>query len=420
MEMIPWTNKCYASCLAEDKVWQIGDKTVELTPDPVKAKASRQLLFWIDTICVPRDRELKAMAVNNMRAVYNRANRVLVFDAGLSNVKGQLSSEEVLTRLSFSNWVRRFWTLQEAVLAKVLWFRFGDDCYRQITEHPDTWLNEVLYYCEDFDFNWRHYAVARGNSISYTEKVARVWNELKRREASFMEDQPVCIATLLDMDISSIQKPDGYDARFKKLWLSYEALPKRLLFLPGPKLDCHPLRWAPASMQGLDAMPVPPALDEVVIPTPQGLRVRHHGILSQARIPNTGHGFIPMQIDEEVYLVRENVKRGNRSWADLNLEMFERVAVVLQQNEMREEAERQPFDWALGALVGIRTADVLRDGRDGSLECEYLRTVSVLRRGSAFEQQYRRASPLSVGLDIENSMIVAAEWSPVAQDWLIT
>ncbi|QIW95311.1 hypothetical protein AMS68_000829 [Peltaster fructicola] len=392
MKMIPWTNKCQAKSLVDDKVWQSDEEITDITPEQIKAKAERPLLFWIDTICIPQDMELKMKAVNNMRAIYNRANRVLVFDAGLSNVPGQLCAEEVLTRISLSNWVRRFWTLQEAVLAKVLWFQFQDDCYRQLVDNSNTWLNEVSYYCQDFDFNWRLYASARKREggMSYAEKVVRVWAELKRREASFMEDQPICIATLLDMDIESVQNQTGYDARYQRLWLEYKTLPKRLLFLPGPRLTTYPLRWAPAGMQDLDAMPAPPAVFDEAVPTAKGLQVQHHGFVSESKVSNTPAGLISMHIDNEIYLVRENLKRANPSWKDLDLAVFDHLVVLLAQNQMSDEASKRPFDWALGALLGVRSAAGSKEDRRAVIECEYLRTVSVLRRGSDFEQQYRR------------------------------
>lgn len=85
------------------------------------------MYFWIDTLCVPcydkslddTGRSLRQIAIIGMRAVYARANRVLVFDSDLTRIVGDPSEEEIRMRIFLSTWNRRLWTLQEFVLGRV-------------------------------------------------------------------------------------------------------------------------------------------------------------------------------------------------------------------------------------------------------------------------------------------------------------
>ncbi|KAH6984284.1 hypothetical protein BKA56DRAFT_614033 [Ilyonectria sp. MPI-CAGE-AT-0026] len=81
--------------------------------------------FWCDTICVPFNKgTLKMMAIRQMAKVYRDAESVLVFDASLQQVAIDTLASECLTRVEISAWNERLWTIQEAVFAKQLYFRF--------------------------------------------------------------------------------------------------------------------------------------------------------------------------------------------------------------------------------------------------------------------------------------------------------
>jgi hypothetical protein len=61
-----------------------------------------------------------------MRDVYTCAERVLVYDAELMSSTAKAGYEELNMRISCSRWIRRLWTVQEAVLAKRLIYQFAD------------------------------------------------------------------------------------------------------------------------------------------------------------------------------------------------------------------------------------------------------------------------------------------------------
>lgn len=68
-------------------------------------------------------------AIEKMRKIYKRANRILVIDADLlsTQLEPQLDASDrreiANARITACSWQQRLSTLQEAVLAKKLWFK---------------------------------------------------------------------------------------------------------------------------------------------------------------------------------------------------------------------------------------------------------------------------------------------------------
>jgi hypothetical protein len=82
------------------------------------------VLFWIDTICVPKTNKVPALEI--MTQTYAFATMVLVIDAGLESVSVESSPLERLIRIRTSPWFQRLWTLQEAWFARQLAFQFAE------------------------------------------------------------------------------------------------------------------------------------------------------------------------------------------------------------------------------------------------------------------------------------------------------
>lgn len=81
--------------------------------------------FWIDTLCIPLDTRIRKTALHLVWDIYSRASSVLVLDPPLYQHVVS-SSEEALNRIRYSTWKSRFWTLEEAFVAKNLVFRFAN------------------------------------------------------------------------------------------------------------------------------------------------------------------------------------------------------------------------------------------------------------------------------------------------------
>ena len=82
--------------------------------------------FWIDTICVPREKTARTLAIQGMRYVYERADKVLVLDSSLLNIESSAVPEEILLRIKVAPWSTRLWTYHEGALARQIYFQLKD------------------------------------------------------------------------------------------------------------------------------------------------------------------------------------------------------------------------------------------------------------------------------------------------------
>lgn len=84
-------------------------------------------LLWIDTLCVPINEPGKTEAINDMNAAYNDLKITIVLDESLLKGLVNALSTELIARIVSSDWIRRLWTLLEALISrKRLVFRFAD------------------------------------------------------------------------------------------------------------------------------------------------------------------------------------------------------------------------------------------------------------------------------------------------------
>ena len=76
--------------------------------------------FWLDTICVPKERESRRQAILDMKDVYAGATKVLVLDKLLFTTPIETSVHEKLMRITASVWTTRLWTLHEVSEKRIL------------------------------------------------------------------------------------------------------------------------------------------------------------------------------------------------------------------------------------------------------------------------------------------------------------
>lgn len=111
-----------------------------------EASGGQMTPFWIDTCCVPVNRNDRRKALKLMNKTYHTASVVLVLGAALQafpcysglrkatvNIDVELWEQirigitlELLMRISTSSWTTRLWTLPEGQLGGCLKFQFAD------------------------------------------------------------------------------------------------------------------------------------------------------------------------------------------------------------------------------------------------------------------------------------------------------
>lgn len=187
----------------------------------------------------------------------------MVFDQGLQKSRlGDTSLLEQGYRLLSSNWQRRMWTLQEAVLAQKLTFRFSDDLMHfesllpllESSDKPEALpsdpaimeLRRALdYFCTG---NYKSDPLST-RTVIHTACVDRLISTIthfSHRTATRLTDEPICLATLLNFDLTEILKVPEADG-FRRILAHQKAFAPNVIFLNGPKMQDEPYRWAPKS-----------------------------------------------------------------------------------------------------------------------------------------------------------------------------
>lgn len=198
--------------------------------------------------------------MQQMRATYEDADKVLVLDSYIRPQKRVLlSDEECLMRIFCSGWMRRLWTLQEGVLAKALLFQFAHSPL-DIGMAYDR-LFEPSYEPFNVEFEWSRsggiYAgivnlfvevrmLVTGN-MSWISSMARA---MAFRSTSVSTDEALCLGALLDLDIKRILAVSE-DRRMEEVWKllgEAERLPPNALFAGGSKLRTKGYGWAPSTL----------------------------------------------------------------------------------------------------------------------------------------------------------------------------
>lgn len=237
----------------------------------VDPQATEKILLWCDTLCCPVDPgEAKNMALTHMKKVYMEATRVLVLDASLQMYDLKtMDTVEACIRILSSGWMRRLWTLQEGALPARnfrLSFLFKDEAINlHHFMHRLFQESSISQKGLEFDLKSRitHFA-----SIPYEfegdqrEDLGTVEGGLLHRSVSVPSDEPLLIANLLDLDVSSILSGPcpladcvnvGCDhSRIHRLWLlmptAFRGIPRNILLRVGPRLGEPGFRWAPSTL----------------------------------------------------------------------------------------------------------------------------------------------------------------------------
>jgi Heterokaryon incompatibility protein (HET) len=275
---------------------------------------------WIDTLCVPRDRDQRVKALDLMNDTYKFSDHVLVLDAGLQCFKAHrhLSTSlleinvetaeqirmgivvEVLLRIACSSWATRLWTLPEGQVGRLLHFQFSDEAVEigDIFYQLGTWpfvgtslVNDLRVFLTRLRPRLRTQgangqsaedpALLRWPTGSLDGRFIAMLHAIEWRFTSRQVDEVLCMAIQLNLDVKTITNisEDDAEGRMHALLRQIPYIPGDLLFTNGPRLQQSPFRWAPRNLLGYkDHFGIVPAAKPDAImgqSTPQGLRIRY-------------------------------------------------------------------------------------------------------------------------------------------------
>lgn len=216
----------------------------------------RQPAFWIDTLCIPVGSKFKPerkLAITRLDNTFREAKQVLALDADLESCSIHFSRTELATRLLCSGWMRRLWTLAEAVVSKEL---------------SNAAKVDVQFFQRSIELN--SLAGSKINTIYHTDAAlfgvfgalpqyrsrdrafATLTRALKHRTTSKQEDEAICLASILGLgrkNIAVIASASTAEERMHLLYTLIEQLPASVLFHRSKSLE-NGFSWAPASLLG--------------------------------------------------------------------------------------------------------------------------------------------------------------------------
>lgn len=241
-------------------------------------------LFWLDTLCCPlKPKEFKNSALALMRDTYRKANRVIVLDSYVQTQSlKQLSEIEAFMRIHNSQWNRRLWTLEECVLGRYnLRFQFDGNVLDPLRE-----ISKGGRYLSDGSVLGLKTAVPPeifaldDPEVPLRQRIMMLQRVLQDRATTEPADEPICIASVLDLDLRHIVDTKKED-RMTEVWRMVNDVPAQFAFWLKKTLQVPGFRWAPATfLDGLgfprgDYIEGPPARRDVS----KGLLIKHQGWL---------------------------------------------------------------------------------------------------------------------------------------------
>lgn len=224
---------------------------------------AQTIYLWADVLCFPRDTRAKSTAINQMRDVYSKAYTVLVWDRSLMNTKRTTDYLiENNMKIRMSNWARRLWTLQEAVVAKDLHIQFKNDTVslKELEDARDEARNDITH---EYHYIWKaghpfSGSVWRLRQAEEESPIQRTWRAVQFRKVSEPTDETIVLANVLKLDVKELediktlqQDPEIVAAKMMAKFLDMLdteerlGIPSRIIFLPPPKLELDGYGWAP-------------------------------------------------------------------------------------------------------------------------------------------------------------------------------
>lgn len=179
--------------------------------------------WWLDTLCVPKGETYKkeeSDTISRMKEIYTRADKVLVIDSGLSTCDESTHVLEILARFRLSNWIRRLWTIQEGLFAREIFLLVGAvpislcslvseakrlprDGFQNIIG-LDLISNFGAIFGPSISNEVDCTSIERFEATTFELRVAEVIQTMVYRTSTFLRDEPLCLALLLDMDTTLI------------------------------------------------------------------------------------------------------------------------------------------------------------------------------------------------------------------------
>ncbi len=225
----------------------------------------------MDTLCIPVHssklaKSCRKKAIQLLGETFHEATAVLVLDRELEIVQSATAPFlELGLRILCSGWMKRLWTLQEAALASEA--RGVAKLYFQMRDGPFLYQNDLnspekrTAPIHDEEGSLLHQGgieVRLWMAIPSVRSLREVpegyspfrfiHDAIEHRSTSKFEDVPLCLASLLGKDLTTIVSTSDAEQRMANLYMLMREVPTGMLWCSNSKLTQRPFRWAPKSI----------------------------------------------------------------------------------------------------------------------------------------------------------------------------
>ncbi|CAL1698432.1 unnamed protein product [Somion occarium] len=256
----------------------------------------RRVGIWIDTLCIPvapHLKEYRKLAIRLLAQTFQQSIAVLALDRELCLFDSRKAPIlELGIRVICSGWTKRLWTLQEAALAVEGWSSTAEGrLYVQMLDGPVLWrnLDQTFVYKRPKAYrllpipdpmldtvdevktillfemwvktslNKRLPSVHDLQGSSWDAPLAAVSQAAHSRSTSKAEDEPICLASLLGLDLAKVLSVQSTSERMIQVYLLLRELPMAIIFAQrgvpnfrARNLEQAPFRWAPKLLSTLE------------------------------------------------------------------------------------------------------------------------------------------------------------------------
>jgi hypothetical protein len=242
--------------------------------------------------------KLKKLAISMMKRTYAEAEKVLVLDRSLYEVDLTDTVEaEPWYRIISSPWMTRLWTYQESIYARNLHFHFRNRnlnfsaiCRPANSSYQRALIKYRLQGSQEEFWDWKKAntwmmdSLLRSTDIFSKEikpdlgNLELILSSFQARNTSKLEDEPICLGTLLDLDTNHIQETPK-EQRMRAALAMTTTFPSSIVFNRSPHLTDDGFRWAPVSFLSSEKNRIfmHSGIPRGIV-TPRGLRARYDSV----------------------------------------------------------------------------------------------------------------------------------------------
>ncbi|KAK0509938.1 hypothetical protein JMJ35_007332 [Cladonia borealis] len=314
--------------------------------------------FWIDGLCVPKQKPYRAKAIELMYHTYENATGVIVLDEGCRKLSIKNSDLEIGWSIFASGWFGRLWTYQEGFIPPWVDVELSDglislynviqNLYKLYTDRkanpfPAVFVRDlvaVLQKARPLDLHHR--------KRPWVRRLVDLFNAMTRRRTSRPDDQISALGLFLELEIKDLLRLEGED-RWKAFYLKLERIPWTVVFDQRPKMQASSFTWAPSTWISSGKDLWLHYDEELADITNEGLKVTLTALILDETSPTNPSGMV-IQAGQELY----EVSRSNEFMAS-NFQHFNIVFVRYFKHEQPRGALQRNSSILMRVGLGLRS-----------------------------------------------------------------